>query len=238
MAIALTPDVPTSSPTIVSAGMDVRELAPGLWRWTAFHHEWKDTVGSIYYEAADAVVLIDPLVPVDEAARFWEALDRDLGRAAKPLHVLVTVFWHVRSTREIVERRRARIWAPTRGRAAIERRAGTVTDLFRPGDRLPGGIQAFASGRATEVVFWLPEHRAVVPGDVILGDEGGGLRLCPESWLPSGVRQARVAEALRPLLELPVERVLVSHGEPVLADGRDTLARALAQAQSSAATAT
>src|SRR5207248_8727865 len=57
MAIALTPDVPTSSPTIVSAGMQVQELAPGLWRWTAFYPEWKDVVGSVYYETADAVVL-------------------------------------------------------------------------------------------------------------------------------------------------------------------------------------
>jgi hypothetical protein len=34
--------------------------------------------------------------------------------------------------------------------------------------------------------------------------------------------------ALRPLLELPVESVLVSHGEPVLENGRDAIARALA----------
>jgi len=191
----------------------------------------------VYYEAADAIVLIDPLVPADEAARLWDALDRDLERAGKPLHVLVTVFWHVRSTPEIVERRAARVWAPTRGRAAIERRAGTVTDSFRPGDALPARIEAFPTGRATEVVFWLPEQRALVPGDVILGAEGGGLRLCPESWLPSGVGHDRVSEALRPLLDLPIERVLVSHGEPVLARGRDALAAALSQAHNSAAIA-
>ena len=215
----------------------MQELAPGLWRWTAFYPEWKDVVGSVYYETADAVVLIDPLVPGEEADRFWAALDRDLDRPAKPLHVLVTVFWHARSTRELVERRGARVWAPTRGRAPIERRAGTVTDVFRPGYTLPGGIRALATGRATEVVFWLPEPRTLVPGDVILGADGGDLRLCPESWLPDGVSRARVAEALRPLLDLPVERVLVSHGEPVLSRGREALAGALAHAQSSAATA-
>jgi hypothetical protein len=31
--------------------------------------------------------------------------------------------------------------------------------------------------------------------------------------------QAGLAEALRPLLDLPVEAVIVSHGEPVLSDG-------------------
>jgi hypothetical protein len=37
-------------------------------------------------------------------------------------------------------------------------------------------------------------------------------------------------DALRPLLDLPVELVLVSHGEPVLAQGRDALAEALRRA--------
>jgi glyoxylase-like metal-dependent hydrolase (beta-lactamase superfamily II) len=217
--------------------MEVQEVAPRLWRWTAYHEEWNEVVGSVYHEADDAIVLIDPLVPSDEAERFWRALERDLERAQKPLHVLVTVFWHVRSTRDVVERHRARVWAPSRGRAAIERRAGRVTDVFRPGDSLPGGIEAFATGRATEVVFWLPEQRTVVPGDVILGEEGGGLRICPRSWLPEKVTQAKVAETLTPLLDLPVEQVLVSHGEPVLGGGRRALAQALAHAQSSAATA-
>jgi hypothetical protein len=36
--------------------------------------------------------------------------------------------------------------------------------------------------------------------------------------------------ALRPLLELPIELVLVSHGKPVLEGGRDALERALRQA--------
>jgi hypothetical protein len=37
-----------------------------------------------------------------------------------------------------------------------------------------------------------------------------------------------VPDALRPLLDLPIELVLVSHGEPVFSGGRDALERALA----------
>jgi hypothetical protein len=33
------------------------------------------------------------------------------------------------------------------------------------------------------------------------------------------------------LLELPIERVIVSHGDPVLHDGRAALARAIEQAR-------
>src|SRR6478672_7743735 len=57
--------------------MNVTEIAPGLWRWTAWHEEWKQEVGSLYWESSDAVVVIDPLVPADDA-EFWRALDRDL----------------------------------------------------------------------------------------------------------------------------------------------------------------
>ncbi len=93
--------------------------------------------------------------------------------------------------------------------------------MFRPGETLPGGIEAFRSARRTEVVFWIPAHQALVPGDVLLGDGAGGVRMCPESWLPEKTGHRELAESLRPLLELPVRRILVSHGEPVLENGRD-----------------
>ena len=203
------------------------KLALGLWRWTAYHEEWKQDVGSVYYETPDGVVLVDPLVPYDETARFWEALDRDVAKAGGTVHVLVTVFWHTRSARALRERYRAHVWAPARGEKAIARRAGTVTDAFRPGDPLPGGVVPLPTARANEVVYWLPGERTLVPGDVLLGDGSGGVRLCPASWLPERTSLADLAGSLRPLLDLPVERVLVSHGEPVLAGGREALGAAL-----------
>lgn len=208
--------------------MEVQEVAPGLWRWTAFHQEWKQTVACVYYEAPDAVVVIDPLVPPEDAERFWAALDRDVERIGRPVHVLVTVYWHARSAGELVRRYGGRLWAPSRARAAIERRTQAVTDVYRSGDPLPGAVAAVPSSRAGEVLFWIPGHRALVAGDVILGAEGGGLRLCPESWLPAGSGHAELRSALRPLLALPVERVLVSHGEPVLEGGHAALAELLA----------
>jgi glyoxylase-like metal-dependent hydrolase (beta-lactamase superfamily II) len=208
--------------------MDVLEIAPGLWRWTGWHEEWKQDVGSVSCETADGVVLVDPIVPPEDAVRFWAALDRDVAASGGTVHVLVTVFWHARSTREIVERYSARVWAPARGKQAIARRAGAVTDAFAPGDALPGGVEAFGTIRAAEVVYWLPEHGALVPGDVLLSDGEGGIRLCPQSWLPQSKTQAQLADSLRPLLDLPVERVLLSHGEPVLSNARAALEAALA----------
>jgi hypothetical protein len=214
--------------------VDVAEIAPGLWRWTGYHEEWEEDVGSVYCETKDGAILIDPLVPPDGGEHFWRSLDRDVERAGGTLHVLVTVFWHTRDTATMVERYSARVWAPRRGRTAIERRAGTVNDAFGPDDPLPGGVRALPTARAAEVVYWLPEHRALVPGDVLLGAgaKGGGtrgtrLRLCPKSWLPEKTSQAALAESLRPLLDLPVERILVSHGEAVLEGALTALAVAL-----------
>lgn len=83
-------------------------------------------------------------------------------------------------------------------------------------------------------MFWLPDVRALVPGDRLLGARGGGLRLCPESWLYRvKVDRIGLRSLLQPLLELPIERVLVSHGEPVLHHGVEALRHCLSHGDSS-----
>lgn len=204
------------------------EIGPGLWRWTAYHDEWKEDVGCVYCETDDGTVLIDPLIPPEDSPRFLQTLDREV--AGHEVHVLVTIFWHTRSTASLHERYGARVWAPSSARAAVTRRSEVVTDAFKAGDRLPGGLEAFRTARSTEVVYWIPQHAALVPGDVLLGDGAGGLRMCPESWLPEKTGHRELAESLRPLGTLAIESVLVSHGEPVLREGGRALAAALARA--------
>jgi glyoxylase-like metal-dependent hydrolase (beta-lactamase superfamily II) len=202
--------------------MDLDELRPGLWHWTTHHPEWKQDVGSVAYAGPDDLVLIDPLLPADDS------LDSLVARVGKPVSVLVTIFWHTRSADVVAARHSARVLAPSGGKAAVTRRAPT-TEAFRPGDPLPGGVEAIATARSSEVVYWIPAHRAVVPGDVLLGAEDGGVRLCPRGWLPESTTVERLRTSLLPLLELPVTRVLVSHGEPVLRNGRAALEQALAR---------
>ena len=219
--------------------MLVEELAPGLWRWTTAHPDWapeqggpegwEREVASVYCEAGGDVLLIDPLVPADEAERerFWRALDRDLARAGRP-HVLLTCAWHARSSAEILARYDGtRLWAPGDGLDDLP--AGLeASDPFRPGDALPGDAVAIDATIPTEVLLWLPSHAALVAGDTLLGDDAGGVRLCPESWFggkdPGAVRAALWAQ----LGTLPVERVLVAHGNAVVSGGHEALARALA----------
>jgi glyoxylase-like metal-dependent hydrolase (beta-lactamase superfamily II) len=94
--------------------------------------------------------------------------------------------------------------------------------FFSAGDRLPVGVEAFAGREPNDVVLWVESHHAVIPGDTLV-DFGQGLEIPPE-WLPDGVTPEEVAEGLRPLLELPVEHVLATHGGP---SDRAALERAL-----------
>jgi hypothetical protein len=200
--------------------MDVQELRPGLWRWTAEHPHWDHAehwgpeVGSVYAELADAIVVVDPLVPDDDEDRFWSALDKDVERTQRPLYVLLTVHWHERSVAAVLERYKAVLWRPEE---KIE---------------LPEGVQPVVVKGAdwSEAMFFLEPQRALVVGDLLIGKDGG--IVLPIDWFPKG-EQDWARDELKPVLRerlaaLPVELVLVSHGEPVLENGAAALARALA----------
>jgi hypothetical protein len=198
------------------------EIVPGLARWTAPHPDWSPQaapgssadwerdVGSVLYEMPDALALIDPLLPSEDRSEFLRWLD---GRIeGRPVSILTTIRWHRRDRDELAERYRstsARAW-----------------------NAVPPGVTQRPLRGAGETMFWLPGVAALVPGDRLIGAPGGGLQVCPESWLDQvSVDRAGLARLLRSLVELPIERVLVSHGEPVLRDGRAALARAIAEAE-------
>jgi glyoxylase-like metal-dependent hydrolase (beta-lactamase superfamily II) len=208
----------------------MRELRPGLWHWTARHPDWTPEEGgpegwdpdvsSYLYESADGLILFDPLSPD------WDDLDNRVERAGAP-NVLITIYWHARSTPKILERYPGtRVFALD---AALEhvRQRVAATDTFAAGDALPGGVEPLTT-RHREAVFWVPRLGAVVAGDVLLGTEGPGVRVCPDSWLGDMLTPAEVRAELRPLLDRPVEALLLTHGEPVLQDARAALEGALA----------
>jgi hypothetical protein len=201
----------------------VTEIVPGLLRWTAPHPEWKpqappgsssdwdQLVGSVLYETpAGVVVLIDPLLPAAQREQFLEWLDERV--AGRPVSILTTIQWHRRDREQLAERYRAnstRVW-----------------------NYLPPGVQQRPLYRAGEILFWLPDVAALVAGDRLIGDGAGGVQVCPESWLAEvPANRAEVAGLLRELLVLPIERILVSHGEPVLRWGHAALKRAIEEAE-------
>jgi hypothetical protein len=212
--------------------VNVEEVTPGLWHWTAPHPEWKpeyeeggqgwgEIVSSYALVGAHGVVLIDPQLPPDGAdrERFWAALDRDV-EAHGPPEIVITVFWHARSADEIAARYEgATIWAP----ADTPDGHVTHTQTYRAGDELPAGIRAVDVAQLGEVFFYLPSHKAALFGDVVLD----GVRLLPASWLRNDVTHRDVAAALRPLLDEELELLLLTHGGPVTGGAREKLERAL-----------
>jgi glyoxylase-like metal-dependent hydrolase (beta-lactamase superfamily II) len=191
--------------------MDVRRLADGLWRWTALHPgaaNWPDwgppvppEVGCVYYEAPDAVVLIDPLLPAGEEEEFLAYLDRDVGRLGLPVSILLTAAWH-------------------------ERSAPILRDRYQATDRVPDSVERHPVEGAPEEQFayFIPAHRALVVAEIFVGDGRGSLVLSPS---PALADRAALDRSLQAIAELPVELVLVSHGAPVLEDGRGAIRLAL-----------
>ncbi len=198
----------------------MRELRPGLWTWTARHPEWLTPedgwgpeVRSYALDAAGVLVLIDPLSP--------PSLVEELA-SGKQTAVVLTVPAHERSAAECIERLGARVYAPAAGLVDL----ATPATGYAVGDVLAGGVEACTGFWPSEATLWLAEQRALVTGDVLLGEHGLGIP--PDDWLEGEATPDELREGLRPLLELPVELVLPTHGDPVLEDARAQLAAVLA----------
>jgi hypothetical protein len=207
-------------------------LADGLWRWTARHPEWHpagfgDEVASFALCAHGIGLLIDPLLPPDP-----EPVHALVGELARDdLAILITVPYHVRSAEQLRRRhgKRVSIWGHEAAAKRLSSRAGF--HVIDPDSELPAGVRAHRVGSPPghELPLYIPAQRALAFGDEVV-EVGGRLRVWKDP-LDSERRRRwyreRYIPTLEPLLELDVERVLVTHGEPVLADGRKKLAAAL-----------
>ena len=188
---------------------EVRDVAPGLWIWRLEHPdwepglEWKPEVTSTCVESGGEVAVLDPLAPPLDADEIWTRLD-----ARPPTMVVVLKPDHVRSVDVFVRRYDARAFGPE----VFFRNDIPETELepFYSGDELPGGLVALHDGRGrNERPLWLPEQRTIVFADALTAPEGE-LRVWSTPW-----HEQCVLPVLRTMLELPFERVIVAHGEPV-----------------------
>jgi hypothetical protein len=73
----------------------------------------------------------------------------------------------------------------------------------------------------------LPSHRALAFGDALVTTPGGELRMWSTSRDRTRWYRDTFVPTLAPLRELKLERILVTHGEPVLRDGSAALRAAL-----------
>jgi hypothetical protein len=140
--------------------------------------------------------------------------------------VLLSRAGHFRSSQAIRDRYGALVYGNERGLERVD-----PAEDYRPvaaGDELPGGARALASGSVyDETPIYLPSHDALAVGDLVVA-VAGALRVWWVSGSDEDVReyQEQHVPSIRAWLELPIEHVLVSHGDYV-AGGREALAAAL-----------
>jgi len=200
-----------SSPTV-----QVIDLGPGLWIWRLEHPswneqcDWQEVVTSVCVDAGNERWLLDPLLPPDDATQVWERLDRK-----RPTAVAILIPDHNRpawgttehSIDAVVRRYGCRAFGPDNW--SENKPPRTPLQKIEPDQELPGGLLPFRDPRGwSETPLWLPEQHTLVFGDA-LTERGGALRV----WM-SPTHQERAIPDLRAMLDLPFERLIISHGEP------------------------
>jgi hypothetical protein len=183
------------------------DVGTGLWIWRLAYPDWHEQAGwpevvtSTCVESGGEVAVLDPLAP-PEGSAVWERLD-----ASPPTVAVVLKPDHVRDVDLFVRRYGCRAFGPWLfWRSNVPE---TELEPIEPGSELPGGLRALDDGRGRmETPLWLPEQRTIVFADGMIGGEDG-LRI----WETPHLDRARAA--LRELLELPFERVITAHGEPL-----------------------
>lgn len=166
----------------------------------------------VRYETDAEIALIDPLLPPDDS----------FEPQGKPVRVLLTYPAHYRGTDDFVERYGATVWAPPR--AEWRRRPKPTTT-----NELPVGIEAIElDGEPNQVLFFIPEHRTLISGDVLTGRAG-----VMHVFVDEADREPLLASLDR-IADLPIERVIVPHCESaVFTDGAAHIRAAVAEARQS-----
>jgi glyoxylase-like metal-dependent hydrolase (beta-lactamase superfamily II) len=194
----------------------MREVRTGLWHWQAPHpdwrpgEDWEQVVSSYAIDDGERLLVFDPLALPSEVEQL---------AAGRETAIVLTTPWHARDAESLVERLGAPLYAPPPDQGEASPLPGQV---FNAGDRLPVGVEAFPGMEPNDLVLWVESHKALVVGDTLI-DRGNGLEF-PVDWADKGVPAEEILAGLQPLLTLPVELVLPTHGEP---GDRAALERAL-----------
>jgi glyoxylase-like metal-dependent hydrolase (beta-lactamase superfamily II) len=190
----------------------VREASAGVWHWEARHPDWVEradwgpVVSSYAIDDGQRLLVFDPLAPPG-------VLDDLAG--GRETAIVLTCPWHRRDALGLAKRLGAAVYVPPADEGDPDPVPGQV---FRAGDRLAIGVEAFPGMEPNDLPLWVESRSALVVGDTLI-DRGRGLEF-PSDWASRGAIAARgvspgeILAGLRPLLELPVELVLPTHGAP------------------------
>jgi hypothetical protein len=199
----------------------MREILPGIFHWTAFHEGIGFDVSSYFVEGS--ATLIDPMLPPEGLAWFAER--------RRPERIVLTCRHHYRHSERFVEEFGISVHCNEAGLHEFE--GGPKVEGFKPGDTLAPGIAA------VEVNVLSPDetalHLDVAGGAVALADGlvnwgGSELGFVPDELMgddPVGVKRGLRAALKRIAAEQEFSSLLLAHGDPIVGDAREALARFL-----------
>jgi Metallo-beta-lactamase superfamily len=193
----------------------MKEIVPGVYHWTAFHPGIRQDVHSYLY--APARVLIDPMIPeggVEALARY------------RPERILLTNRHHYRRSDEL----RERFGCPVLCHEAGLREFAGAPQVrgFAFGDEVALGIDALELDAICpeETALHLRDARALALADSVIRRRDGALAFVSDYLLgdePERIK-ADIRAALRRLLEVDFDALLLAHGDPLTSGGKAALA--------------
>ena len=221
----------------------MEQIAEGIYRWTTPHPEYRtrvEQVGSYALIDQDMLALVDPLLPAEGNSAREAVLGRldELVLQAPRVEIFVTIPYHARSAEPLYLRYAPRLMTRVWGHENVRKRFkdertelqvvphGDVGDVAKIADNK---ALAFAIGRPrrSEYPIYFPNHHALAFGDAVVGTEKG-LRVWSQSSAGPRWYHEVFAPTLQPLLAHKIDYILVTHGTPVLDEGRRALEECLA----------
>jgi hypothetical protein len=192
------------------------EILPGIFHWTRAHPKIKIQVSSYFLEPER--VLIDPLIP-DEGLEWFAN--------RTPENIFLSIRHHYRHCSEFAAEYGCTVWCVEQGMHEFTH--GEAVKSFQFGDTLPGGVGTVQIGSLCPDEGALHIDReggCVVLADGCVRMDDGPLQFVPDALLgddPDAVKTGLKSAYARLLEEYEFRHVLLSHGGPIVDDGRRQL---------------
>jgi len=190
----------------------MREVVPDVQMWSVPVPDRGYDFNGFAVSTEDGTVLIDPVDPGEDG---WGAIDMLAPFAG----LWVTNRNHSRAAASFRERYGLQVVAHEADAGRLE--AGA--DVTVHGDeRLPGDVRMIhVPGKSPgEIAFHLPRARALIVGDVVVGDPPGELSTYPEKVIDD---MAELRHSAAKLLEYDFDALLLCDGEPIVSGGKQKL---------------
>jgi len=197
----------------------MREIVPDVQMWSVPVPDRGYDFNGFAVATEDGTVLIDPVDPGEDG---WGAIDMLAPFAG----LWATNRNHSRAAAAFRERYGLQVVVHEADAGRLEAGADVTV---RGDERLPGDIRLIhVPGKSPgEIAFHLPRARALIVGDVVVGDPPGELSTYPEKVIDD---MEELHHSATKLLEYDFDALLLCDGEPIVSGGKQKLREFVASA--------